>query len=196
MLDIWPVITLRCGHRVLQCCVRPTAVNFGQIAVANALSQTHRKIKNARIKAMTAPVVGIISCSVSVNDVSYNGVMTKYLHAIRDHAKCAPLIIPAAGGITPNILDRLDGILLTGSLSNVHPRHYAGDDSPFDFAFDEQRDETILPMIREAHARGKPLLAICRGLQELNVALGGSLRTNVGGDCDGIRHHPVAGYGH
>jgi putative glutamine amidotransferase len=142
---------------------------------------------------MTVPIVGVMSCTVSVEGFPYNGVMTKYLNAISDHANCTPLIIPANSGVTPDILNRLDGLLLTGSLSNVHPRYYEKAEGPVDFAIDEDRDEAILPIIRAAFSQGVPVFAICRGLQELNVALGGSLQTDVGGDRSDNRHHPVDG---
>ena len=76
------------------------------------------------------------------------------------------------------VLDRLDGLLLSGSPSNVDPAHYgANDETPG--RHDPARDDTTLPLIRAALSRHMPLLAICRGIQELNVALGGSLHQQV-----------------
>ena len=77
------------------------------------------------------------------------------------------------------MLDRIDGLLLPGSPSNVHPTSYGGGDSKTPDLHDPARDATTLPLIRAAIARGMPVLAICRGIQELNVALGGTLHQQV-----------------
>ena len=74
---------------------------------------------------------------------------------------------------------RLDGLLLTGSPSNVHPSHYGAEPSDPEILYDPERDATTLPLIREAIRRDLPILAICRGIQELNVALGGTLHQRV-----------------
>ncbi len=98
-----------------------------------------------------------------------------------DGAGGLPLLIPALGGrVDPeDLLDGLDGLLLSGSPSNVEPHHYDGPPAPPASARDPARDATTLPLIRRAIARAVPLLAICRGVQELNVALGGSLHQEV-----------------
>lgn len=91
-----------------------------------------------------------------------------------------PVLLPAAGeAMVPQILPRLDGLLLTGSRSNVHPDHYDGPAHAEGTPEDPQRDSTTLPLIRAAIAAGLPVLAICRGFQELNVALGGSLDQRI-----------------
>ncbi len=91
-----------------------------------------------------------------------------------------PVLLPAAGeALAPEILPRLDGLMLTGSRSNVHPDNYAGPAHAPGTPEDTQRDSTTLPLIRAAIAAGLPLLAICRGFQELNVALGGSLDQRI-----------------
>ncbi|MGG5809427.1 gamma-glutamyl-gamma-aminobutyrate hydrolase family protein [Falsiroseomonas sp. CW058] len=91
-----------------------------------------------------------------------------------------PVLLPAAGeALVPQILPRLDGLLLTGSRSNVHPDHYEGPAHAEGTPEDPQRDSTTLPLIRAAIAAGLPVLAICRGFQELNVALGGSLDQRI-----------------
>jgi putative glutamine amidotransferase len=77
------------------------------------------------------------------------------------------------------VLDRLDGLLLSGSPSNVHPELYGVGDSLTPGKHDRFRDGTTLPLAREALRRGMPLLAICRGIQELNVAMGGTLHQQV-----------------
>jgi putative glutamine amidotransferase len=91
-----------------------------------------------------------------------------------------PVLLPAAGeALVPEILPRLDGLILTGSRSNVHPDHYEGPAHAEGTPEDPQRDATTLPLIRAAIAAGLPVLAICRGFQELNVALGGSLDQRI-----------------
>jgi putative glutamine amidotransferase len=91
-----------------------------------------------------------------------------------------PVLLPAAGeDLAGDILPRLDGLILTGSRSNVHPDHYEGPAHAEGTPEDPQRDATTLPLIRAAIAAGLPVLAICRGFQELNVALGGSLDQRI-----------------
>jgi putative glutamine amidotransferase len=90
-------------------------------------------------------------------------------------------LIPAVGSRVDirGLLDRLDGLLLTGSPSNVHPSQYGCEPSHPEILHDPERDATTLPLIREAVRRDLPVLAICRGIQELNVALGGTLHQRV-----------------
>lgn len=91
-----------------------------------------------------------------------------------------PVLLPAAGeALVPDILPRLDGLMLTGSRSNVHPDYYQGPAHAEGTPEDVARDATTLPLIRAAIAAGLPVLAICRGFQELNVALGGSLDQRI-----------------
>jgi putative glutamine amidotransferase len=101
--------------------------------------------------------------------------------AVVQAARCAPLILPALGEATDfgAILDGAHGIVLTGSASNVNPALY--DQAVRDPALprDARRDATTLPLVRLALERGIPLLAICRGFQEVNVALGGTLHQAV-----------------
>jgi len=107
----------------------------------------------------------------------YHLVGEKYLAAVLDAAGGVPLIVPAIGRerSLDELLDRLDGLLFMGSPSNVEPRHYRGEPSDPDTLHDPHRDETTLPLIPRAVAAGMPVLGICRGFQEMNVAFGGSL---------------------
>jgi putative glutamine amidotransferase len=127
------------------------------------------------------PIVGIPTCLRKVNERIFHGVNDRYPNAIIDAAKCLPLLIPAVGSRVDvcTVLDRLDGLLLTGSPSNVHPSHYGAEPSHPEILHDQERDATTLPLIREAIRRDLPILAICRGIQELNVALGGTLHQRV-----------------
>ena len=133
----------------------------------------------------TAPVIALPACVKLIDGTPFHAVQEKYLTAVRDAAQAAPLPIPAFGwdggmGLPlDRFLDMVDGVMLTGSPSNVEPRHYAGGPKHEDQTHDPARDATTLPLIRRAIERGVPLLAICRGIQELNVALGGSLHQKV-----------------
>ena len=112
---------------------------------------------------------------------AYHLVQEKYLTAVLVAARGIPLIIPSLGaelGLT-ELLAAVDGLLFTGSPSNVEPHHYGGEPSRQGTLHDPCRDATNLPLIRAAIAAGVPVLAICRGHQELNVALGGSLHQLV-----------------
>src|SRR6201998_4470269 len=127
------------------------------------------------------PLVGIPTCRRTVKERVFHGVNERYSSAVIDAAECLPVLIPAIGSKIDvcQMLDRLDGLLLTGSPSNVHPSHYGGDPAHPDILHDPERDATTRPLIREAVRRDLPVLAICRGIQELNVALGGTLTQRV-----------------
>jgi len=126
------------------------------------------------------PVVGVSACNRTVNEFPFHAVNDKYVTAVRTAAGCAPIIVPPMGeDDVGTLIERLDGILLTGSPSNVEPRHYGGHPSREGTLHDPGRDATTLPLIRAAVAAGVPVFAICRGHQELNVALGGTLHQLV-----------------
>jgi putative glutamine amidotransferase len=127
------------------------------------------------------PLIGIPSCLRTINERIIHGVNDKYPTAVIDATRCLPVLIPAVGSKVDicGLLDRLDGLLLTGSPSNVHPSEYGAEPSHPETLHDPERDATTLPLIREAVRRDLPVLAICRGIQELNVALGGTLHQRV-----------------
>ena len=99
----------------------------------------------------------------------------------RSGAKAMPVLIPALGSEIdlPSLLEACDGLLLTGSASNVEPHHYGGPASEPGTLHDPNRDATTLPLIPRAIAAGLPVLAICRGFQEMNVAYGGTLNQRL-----------------
>jgi putative glutamine amidotransferase len=111
----------------------------------------------------------------------------KYIEAVAAGAHAVPVLIPALGSEIdlPSLLDACDGLLLTGSASNVEPHHYGGPASEPGTLHDPNRDATTLPLIPRAIAAGLPVLAICRGFQEMNVAYGGTLHQRL---------HEIPGY--
>ncbi|MBM3557700.1 MAG: gamma-glutamyl-gamma-aminobutyrate hydrolase family protein [Alphaproteobacteria bacterium] len=122
------------------------------------------------------PLVGVSGCIRKFSDLPFHAVLERYLVAVAEAAECVPVAIPALGEREiPELIERFDGILLTGSPSNVEPHRYDGPASRPETLHDPARDATTLPLIRAAIAGGVPLFAICRGHQELNVAFGGSL---------------------
>jgi putative glutamine amidotransferase len=121
------------------------------------------------------PVVGIPACAKMLSERMFHQTPARYAAAIFGGSGVLPIMIPPLGEAQLELLDRLDGLLIPGSPSNVHPDHYAGGPSLTPDRHDLDRDATTLRLIPEAIARGVPVLAICRGIQELNVALGGTL---------------------
>lgn len=127
------------------------------------------------------PLVGVPTCRQIVDGLDYDCTQHKYIRALHLSADVLPLQIPLLGNELEleSILARLDGIMLTGSHSNIHPQHYAPADAKADFKLDQFRDETILPLIKPVIEQGIPFFAICRGFQELNVAYGGELNPHL-----------------
>jgi len=127
------------------------------------------------------PLVGISCCTkiFGPNGLPNHAASDFCVRAIRNIAGAIPILLPAIGcdGDCDDLLARLDGILLTGSQSHVGPALYGAScrHTGTEALDDPARDATTLPLIRAAIARGTPILAICRGMQELNVALGGTL---------------------
>jgi putative glutamine amidotransferase len=139
---------------------------------------------------MSRPIVVIPACTTLIEGYVFDAVGRKYTAAIAEVAECQPLHMPVGTGMSDigAILEVADAILLTGSRSNVAPEHY-GEETPIKpDALDPFRDALTLPLIRAAVERKTPLFAICRGFQELNVALGGSLHQAVH-DVDGHKDH-------
>jgi putative glutamine amidotransferase len=139
---------------------------------------------------MSRPIVVIPACTTLIEGYVFDAVGRKYTAAVAEVAECQPLHMPVGAGISDigAILEVADAILLTGSRSNVAPEHY-GEETPLKpDALDPFRDALTLPLIRAAVERKTPLFAICRGFQELNVALGGSLHQAVH-DVDGHKDH-------
>ena len=125
------------------------------------------------------PIVIVPACNRMLGEHPFHIAGKKYIDAVR-LAGALPLVIPGADAAElDDILDLADGVFLTGSPSNVHPSHFDEDVLDVSLPLDPARDEWTLPLIPRAIARGIPLFTICRGTQEANVALGGSLHQAV-----------------
>jgi putative glutamine amidotransferase len=130
---------------------------------------------------MKRPLVGVVADVQPVGELPFHMAQEKYLNAVRVGAGCFPVIIPSFGleEDLADFISELDGLMLTGAISNVAPEHYGAPVAPSRGPYDPARDSTTLPLIDLAIATELPLLAICRGFQELNVALGGTLSPRV-----------------
>lgn len=139
---------------------------------------------------MAKPFVLVPADLKEFENYRWHSVANQYLEAAIAGAGATPLILPAFGDQLDidGALDRVDGVMLTGSRSNVYPEIYGVTPSTAHEPYDHARDATTLPLIRRAIERGIPLLAICRGFQELNVALGGTLATEIQ-EIDGRMDH-------
>jgi putative glutamine amidotransferase len=134
------------------------------------------------------PVVLVPACNRLLGHHVFHVAAKKYVYAVR-LAGCLPLVVPyVQAAEVDELLDHADGILLTGSPSNVHPSRFGEDVYDASLPLDPTRDDWTLPLIPRALARGIPLIAICRGFQEANVALGGSLHQAVQ-ELPGHRDH-------
>lgn len=137
-------------------------------------------------------LIGIPACTKTIGDEPQFSTPARYINALMGLSDAVPVLLPPMGDAMLAVLDRLDGVLVNGSPSNVHPSRYGDDVSLTPNAHDPARDDTTLPLIRAAVHRGVPILCICRGIQELNVAYGGSLHQQVH-DVDGRRDHRSGG---
>ena len=146
---------------------------------------------NAAAAPPRRPIVLVPACNRQIGDHAFHVAGQKYIDAIW-LAGCQPLIVPSAqAGELDALLDIADGVLLTGSASNVHPSHFGEAVNDLELPLDEVRDAWTLPLIPRVLARGIALFAICRGFQEANVALGGSLHQAVQ-DVAGQHDHRYA----
>ena len=128
---------------------------------------------------MSLPIVLVPACNQLLGGYPTHTVKRQYIEAVR-LAGALPLVVPwLEAGEIDGALDHAHGVLLTGSPSNVDPAHYGEPVHDPALPLDPQRDAWTLPLARRVLARGMPLLAICRGAQEINVALGGTLHQAV-----------------
>ena len=131
--------------------------------------------------APARPIIGIPADRRMVGRHPFHMVGEKYARAVIDAAGAAPLLIPSLAEELgfEELVERLDGLLFTGSPSNVEPHHYDGPPSAPGTLHDPARDATTLPLIRHAVDAGLPVFGICRGFQEMNVAFGGTLHQKL-----------------
>ncbi|MBI2969477.1 MAG: gamma-glutamyl-gamma-aminobutyrate hydrolase family protein [Gammaproteobacteria bacterium] len=132
--------------------------------------------------AGTKPLIGITSDSILMRNIMPGaGVYEVYTRAVNNAAGGLPWIIPPLGAELDldAVVERLDGIVFTGARSNIEPHHYGGSPAAPDSPRDPARDSTTLPLIKKVLERQVPALCICRGMQELNVALGGTLHQEI-----------------
>jgi putative glutamine amidotransferase len=129
------------------------------------------------------PLVGVpVSVTLTVRrKVRNHGNSERYLRAVAAGAGAVPLLIPAMPDHfdAADMAKRLDGLFLTGGRANIEPHHFGGAPFPEDEIRDPDRDAIVLPLIRACLDEGVPIFGVCRGIQELNVALGGSLHYRV-----------------
>ncbi len=130
---------------------------------------------------MRQPIIAVTGDTRFFDGYTWHAAPQTYLEAAVAVARVTPLVVPAFGSRIDidSVLDRVDGVLATGSKTNVHPNHYNVAPSASHEPYDEVRDATSIPLLRRAIEKGVPVLAICRGFQELNVALGGSIATEI-----------------
>ena len=140
---------------------------------------------------MRKPVVGVIGNTGVVNDRhNVQLVGQRNMRAIAEVAGALPLMFAGTPDITDieALLGAVDGILLTGARANVHPTHFGVEPHPKHEPYDQERDAMALGLIDACVARGVPLFGICRGLQEMNVAFGGTLHPEIR-DIPGRMNH-------
>lgn len=127
------------------------------------------------------PLVLVSTDLRRIDGYDWHMTPTNYIEAVLVGAGAIPMLLPSLGGALDldAVLDHVDGVLLSGSRSNVHPSLYGVEPTLGHEPYDPARDATTLPLIRKAIEKGVPLFAICRGYQELNVALGGTLATEI-----------------
>jgi putative glutamine amidotransferase len=137
------------------------------------------------------PLLGIMSCNRDIGGRLGQVVANRYVEPVLRHVDAAGLIVPAAAdpGTATQLADLFDGLLLTGSPSNILPTRYCDEINPTAGPFDDGRDRIVFGLLERLIARGKPVLGICRGLQEINVFFGGSLRCDAASAADLLGHH-------
>lgn len=130
---------------------------------------------------MFQPLVAVSTDVKHIENYTWHAAPKQYLEAALTAAGVFPVLVPSFGDRLDldQLLASVDGVMVTGAKSNVHPSLYGGEATEANGPYDPDRDATTLPLIRKAIDQGVPLLAICRGIQELNVALGGTLATEI-----------------
>ncbi|ALL14459.1 gamma-glutamyl-gamma-aminobutyrate hydrolase family protein [Caulobacter henricii] len=140
---------------------------------------------------MTRPVAGIICCTRTVGIEPAQAVMNRYVAGAMRFADSAALLVPSMPELmkASEIAARLDGLMLTGSPSNLDPALYGEEIGDAPGPFDLARDTMTADLIRAMLDLGRPVFGVCRGFQEINVAFGGTLRRDMAASPDLIPHH-------
>ncbi len=129
------------------------------------------------------PVIGVATSTVPMPNTEFFAYSTgtRSIKSLIEFADCIAIQIPSVANANDcnELISRLDGIMLTGGRANVEPHHFGGKPFPDDETTDPERDKTVLSIIPACIKAGKPILGICRGIQEMNVALGGTLHYRV-----------------
>jgi len=130
---------------------------------------------------MTLPLVGLPADTSESSGFLFHSLGDKYVRALADVSKVLPVMIPSMIDLMnlDALLEHFDGVLMTGAVSNVHPPHYGESPTADHEPYDHSRDDMTLKLIRAVIDKGIPLFCICRGFQELNVVMGGSLETEL-----------------
>lgn len=131
---------------------------------------------------MSKPVIGVIANSYQIeNRFPMQGAGSKSLCAVADVTGAVPLMFAACPEMTDmgTLLETVDGIVLTGGRANVHPKYYGEEPTTKHEPYDEARDALALEVVKACVERGIPLLGLCRGFQEMNVAFGGTLHPEI-----------------
>ena len=149
----------------------------------DAKSQQSHRAKAGPDGVQGQPMIGV-PCSLmdmAAGRMKVHGAAERYIEILADLCDCIPIQIPALGDRLnfADLASRLDGLMLTGGRANVEPFHYGGTPFPPDEPIDPDRDATVIGMIRACVAAEVPIFGSCRGIQEMNVALGGSLHYRV-----------------
>mgnify|MGYP001371244566 FL=1 len=141
------------------------------------------------------PLIGVNADVRDNNGMDFVAMGLQYVTAVIAGAGGIPVMVPSLGDANDGgqihvdeLISRLDGLVLTGGRANVEPHHYHGKPFRPDTLRDPLRDSTTLPLARKSIAAGLPLFGICRGIQEINVALGGSLHPYLW-ELDGVDDH-------
>ena len=140
---------------------------------------------------MTRPVAGIICCTRTVGIEPAQAVMNRYVAGAMRHADVAALLVPSMPELmkASEVAARLDGLMLTGSPSNLDPALYGEEIGDAPGPFDLARDTMTADLIKAMLDLGRPVFGVCRGFQEINVAFGGSLRRDMASSPKLIAHH-------
>lgn len=142
------------------------------------------------------PVIGVTAFLHRVDDqfeAEVCGIRTPA--AVAEVSGCAPLILPGRPDVweTGHLMEMLDGLVLTGGRPNVHPRHYGEAATERHGHFDEGRTGVVLPLIRAMVAAGRPVFGLCLGIQEMNVAYGGTLHPEIRDEPGRMNHRMPPG---